>query len=64
MKHRFDLKHASVVRARAEDKEKEARKDVKVTKDELQLAKEELQAVKGDLWAKIAVGSPRGSGGR
>ena len=54
MKHRFDLKHASVARARADDKEKEARKDAKVTEDELRLAKEEFQAVKGDLWAKMA----------
>ena len=53
MKHRSDLKHASVARARVEDKEKEARKDAKVTKDELRLAREELQAVKGDLWAKM-----------
>ena len=54
MKHRSDLKHASMARARAEDKEKEAWKDVKVAEDELRLAREELQAVKGDLWAKIA----------
>ena len=54
VKHKSDLKHASVARARAEDKEKEARKDVKVVEDELRLAIEELQAVKGDLWAKIA----------
>ena len=54
MKHKSDLKHASVVRARAEDKEKEARKDAKVVEDELRLAKEELQVVKGDLWAKMA----------
>ena len=53
VKHRSDLKHASTVRARAEDKENEARKDVKVAEDELRLAREELQAVKGDLWAKI-----------
>ena len=42
MKHRFDLKHALVVRARAEDKEKKARKDAKVAEDKLRLAKEEL----------------------
>ena len=54
VKHRSDLKHASVARARAEDKEKEAWKDAKVAKDELRLAREELHAVKGDLWAKIA----------
>ena len=53
MKHRFDLKHASTTRARAEDKEKKVLKDLKVTKDELRLAKEELQAVKGDLRVKV-----------
>ena len=42
VKHRSDLKHASVVRARAEDKEKEVQKDAKVTVDELRLAREEL----------------------
>ena len=40
VKHRSDLKHAS--RAWAEDKEKKARKDVKVAEDELRLAREEL----------------------
>ena len=54
MKHKSDLKHASMVRARAEDKENEVWKDVKVAEDELRLAREESQAVKGDLWAKIA----------
>ena len=54
MKHRFNLKHASMARARTEDKEKEARKDAKVVEDELRLAREELQTVKGDLWAKMA----------
>ena len=54
MKHRSDLKHASVARAWAKDKEKKARKDAKVAEDELQLAREKLQAVKGDMWAKMA----------
>ena len=54
VKHRFDQKHASVARAQAEDKEKEAWKDAKVSEDELWLAREDLQAVKGYLWAKIA----------
>ena len=54
MKHKSDLKHASTVRVRAEDKEKKARKDTKVTEDELRLAKEELQAVKGNLCAKLS----------
>ena len=53
MKHKSDLKHTSVARAWAEDKENEARKDAKAAKDELRLAREELQAVKGDLWAKM-----------
>ena len=53
VKHRYDLKHASVVRVQVEDKEKEARKDAKVAEDELWLEREELQDVKGDLWAKI-----------
>ena len=42
MKHRSDLKHALTARARVEDKEKKARKDLKVSEDELRLAKEEL----------------------
>ena len=52
VKHKSNLKHASVERAK--DKEKEARKDAKVVEDMLRLIREELQAVKGDLWAKIA----------
>ena len=55
VKHRSDLKHALTTRARAEDKENEARKDAKVVEDELRRAREELQVVKGDLWAKVAV---------
>ena len=55
VKHRSDLKHALVVRARTEEKEKEAQKDAKVIEDELRLDRDELQAFKGDLWAKMAV---------
>ena len=55
MKHRSDLKHASMARARAEDKEKKAWKDVKVAEDELQLAREELQAIKGDLCTNVTM---------
>ena len=54
VKHRSDLKHSFSVRAWAEDKEKEARRDAKVVEDKLRLAREELQAVRGDLWAKMA----------
>ena len=39
VKHRFDLKHASMAKARAEDKENKARKDLRVSEDELRLAK-------------------------
>ena len=53
VKHRFDLKHASTARARAEDKEKKVRKDLKVVEDELRLAREELQVVKGGLCPKV-----------
>ena len=49
MKHRSDLKHASTARARAEDKEKMARKDVKAAEDEVRLDREEFHTVKGDL---------------
>ena len=42
-----------MARARSEDKEKKARKDVKDAEDEQRLAKEELQAIKGDLCAKV-----------
>ena len=40
VKHKSDLKHASVARAWVKDKEKEAQKDAKVVEDELRLAKE------------------------
>ena len=53
VKHRYDLKHASMARARAEDKEKKAREDVKVIEDELRLARGEFQVVKGDLCTKV-----------
>ena len=49
------MKHASTVRVQAEDKEKKARKDMKVAKDELRLVREELQAVKGDLRIKVTM---------
>ena len=53
MKHRSDLKHASTARTWVDNKEKKARKDLKVAEDELRLAKEELQVVKGDLCVKV-----------
>ena len=53
MKHKSDMKHASTTRMRAEDKEKNGQKDLKVVVDEMRLAKEELQVVKGDLRIKV-----------
>ena len=53
VKHKSDLKHALTARARAEDKEKNDWKDLRVVEDELWLAREELQAVKGDLHVKV-----------
>ena len=52
MKHKSDMKHTSMARARAKDKENKARQDLRVAEDELWLAREELQAVKGDLHVK------------
>ena len=54
VKHRSDLKHASTARERTKDKEKKARKNLKVAEDELRLAQEELQVFKGDLCVKVA----------
>ena len=53
MRHKSDLKHTSMARARAEDKEQKARNDLRVAEDELGLAKEELQDVKCDLCVKV-----------
>ena len=53
MRQKSDLKHTSMARAWAEDKEKKARKDLRVAEDELRLASEKLQAVKGDLRVKV-----------
>ena len=53
VKHRYNLKHASMARVRVEDREKKARKDAKVAEDELRLTREELQVVKGYMCAKM-----------
>ena len=54
VKHKSNLKHTSTVKARAEDKEKEAREGLRVAKDELWEVKEELQASKEELCTKAA----------
>ena len=53
VKRRSDLKQASTARARVEDKEKKAWKDLRVVEEELRLARDELQAIKGDLSVKV-----------
>ena len=54
VKHKSDLKHTSTAKARAEEREKEAREGLRVTKDELRVVKEELQATREDLCTKAA----------
>ena len=52
MKHKSDLKHTSTAKARAEDREKEAREGLRDAKDELREVKEKLQAAKEELCTK------------
>ena len=53
VRHKSGLKHTSMARARAEDKEQKAWKDLRVAEDEMRLAKEELQDVRCDLCVKV-----------
>ena len=48
------LKHTSVAKARAEEREKKAIEGLRVVKDELQAVKEEFQAAKEELCTKEA----------
>ena len=52
VKHK--LKHTSTAKARAEDREKEAREGLRVAKDELRVVKEELQVARKELCTKAA----------
>ena len=54
MKHKSYLKHTSTTKARAEDRENEAREGLRVAKDELWVVKEELQATREELCTKAA----------
>ena len=54
VKHKSDLKHTSTAKARAKDREKEAREGLRVAKDELQEVKEELQTAREELCTKAA----------
>ena len=43
MKHKSDLKHTLTTKARAKDREKDAKEGLRVAKDELRVVKEELR---------------------
>ena len=53
--YKFDLKHTSIARARAEDREKKAIEGLRFVEDELRVVKEEFQAVREELCTKAAV---------
>ena len=52
--YKFDLKHTSTEKARAEDREKKAIEGLRFTEDELRVVKEEFQATKEELCTKAA----------
>ena len=59
MKYESDLKHTTTAKARAEDREKKARGELRVTEDELpvvrgklQVARDELHVVRDELLSK------------
>ena len=49
MKYEQDLKHTMTTKARAEDKEKKARGELRVAEDELRAARDELQMARDEL---------------
>ena len=49
MKYESDLKHTTIAKARAEDKEKKARGELRVAEDELRAVKDELQVARDEL---------------
>ena len=49
MKYESDLKHTTTAKARAEDKEKKARGELRVAEDELREVREELQVARDEL---------------
>ena len=50
--YKFDLKHTSTAKARAEDKEKKAIEGLRSVEDELRVVKEEFQATRQELCSK------------
>ena len=49
MKYESDLKHTMTMKARAEDKEKKVRGELRVAEDELRAVRDELRAVRDEL---------------
>ena len=49
VKYKSNLKHTTTTKARAEDKEKEAHGELRVTKDELWVVKDKLQVARDEL---------------
>ena len=49
VKYKSDLKHTTTAKARAEDKEKEARGELRVVEDELRVVRDQLQVAKDEL---------------
>ena len=56
VRHKFDLKHTSTEKSRAEEQEKKAQDELRaadcelrMVRDELQIAREELKVAKGEL---------------
>ena len=52
--YKYDLKHTSTAKARAEDGEKKAIEGLRVVEDELWVVKEEFQAAREELCTKAA----------
>ena len=52
--YKSDLKHTSIARVRAKDREKKAIKGLRFVEDELRVVKEEFQATREELCTKAA----------
>ena len=55
MKYESDLKHTTTSKARAEDKQKKARGELRVTKNELRAVRDELQVARDELCIKATI---------
>ena len=55
VKHKSNLRQASIEKARAEDKEKKAREGLRVAEGKLRVVREELQIARDELRNKAAL---------